>query len=162
MKLYCPACYEVNDWGRETCVRCGAPLRGPEGETYAQKLIWALRHREPSTALRAATILGDLRATEAVDALTEVLRGPGFDPYVAAAAARSLGEIGDGRCRSALTRVLREEGPVQVRLAAVEALEALGPDEDAARALRAASARDRSERVRESAGKVLSAWRQRA
>lgn len=157
MKLYCPGCYEINEWGSETCARCGAPLRGPEGETYVQRLVWALRHPEPSTALRAATILGKLGAPKAAEPLAEVLEDPASDPYVRAAAAVSLGRIGNEKPRSALIRAL-EHGPVSVRLAAAEALGALGPNERVADALRRASERDRSSRVREAARETLAGW----
>lgn len=153
MNLYCPKCWGINDWGRETCAHCGAPLRGPEGETYAQKLIWALHHREATTALRAATLLGKLRAAEATYALAGVLREPATDPYVGAAAARSLGAIGDERARTVLIEALGR-GPVSVRLAAVEALAALGPEEDTARALRRAL-EDRSANVSAAAREIL-------
>lgn len=156
MHRFCPNCREMNDWDRKTCVRCGASLRHAEGETYVEKLIWALHHPEKSTALRAATILGDLKAREAADALAQVLGDPKTDPYTGAAAARSLGAIGDEGNRSALTEAL-EEGPVSVRLAAVEALESLGPDPAAVDALLRAS-RDRSERVSGSAERVLRRW----
>lgn len=122
-----------------------------------QKLIWALHHPEKGTVLRAATILGDLKVREVADTLAQVLGDPKTDPYVAAAAARSLGAIGDEGYRTALIQAL-EGGPVSVRLAAVEALGSLGPDQAVVDALYRASRRDRSERVSETAGKVLSRW----
>lgn len=156
MQLYCPTCREMNDWGSETCTHCGAPLRGPEGETYVEKLIWALHHRDASTALRAATILGDLRAREATGALEEVLSEPETDPYLGAAAARGLGAIGDEGSLGVLVEAL-ERGPLPVRLAAVEALEDMGPREEAVRALQQAS-RDGSLSVSEASKKVMDRW----
>ena len=156
MKFYCPKCWEINEWERKTCARCGAPLRGHEGETYVQKLIWALNHQEATTALRAATILGDLRAPEAEGALVEVLGNPEMDPYLRAAAARSLGSIGDERTRRVLIEAL-EHGPLPVRLAAIESIQALGPREEAVWVLRQAS-KDKSPNVSEAAGKVLDEW----
>ncbi len=156
MNLYCPRCWGINEWGGEVCDRCGAPMRGPEEETYMQKLIWALHHPEAATALRAATILGDLRAPEATDTLIEVLDASAKDPYLGAAAARGLGTIGDPESRTALITALAC-GPVAVRLAAVEALEKLGPNEKSVEALRRAM-EDRSERVGDSATQVLAAW----
>lgn len=160
MKLYCPECYGINEWGSETCVRCGASLRGPEGETYVQRLIWALRHPESSTALRAATILGKLEPPEAEKPLAKVLDEPATDPYVGAAAARSLGRIGGERARETLMRAL-ERGSVPVRFAAVEALGVLGPENGAEDALRRTTQHDRSPGVREESREVLGAWRQR-
>jgi HEAT repeat protein len=156
IKLYCPKCWETNEWGAQRCARCGASLHSPEGETYVQKLIWALHHKEATTALRAATILGDLRASKATVALAEVLGNPSTDPYLGAAAARSLGSIGDPRSRETLIDVL-EHAPLPVRLAAVEALEALGPEEEAAQALRRAS-QDKSPNVSADARRVLEGW----
>ncbi len=160
MKLYCPNCYEINEWGSETCVRCEAALRSPEGETYVQRLIWALRHPESSTALRAATILGKLNAPEAEEPLARALEDPATDPYVGAAAARSLGRIGGERARETLMRAL-ENGPVSVRLAAVEALGVLGPENGTADALRRTAEHDRSPGVREESRKALGTWRNR-
>lgn len=157
MYRFCSNCREMNDWDRKTCDRCGASLRRPEGESYVEKLIWALHHPEKGTVLRAAKILGDLKAREAADTLAQVLGDPHTDPYVGAAAARSLGVIGDEGYRTALIEAL-ESGPVSVRLAAVEALGSLGPDQAAVDALHRASRRDRSERVSGSAGKVLGRW----
>lgn len=156
MNLYCPQCWEINGWGSRVCERCGAPLRGSEGETYAEKLIWALRHPQAATALRAATILGHLKAREATHALLDVLNAPGTDPYLRGAVARALGAVGDPAVRTALVGAL-EQGPVMVRLAAVEALDALGPEEEAARALGKA-ARGESPNVREEASRVLERW----
>lgn len=156
MKLYCPKCREVNDWGRTVCTSCGASLRGPEGETYVDKLIWALYHPEAANALRAATILGELKAAEAVEGLQGVLGKADADPYVKSAAVRALGDIGDERARRTVIEAL-EHAPISVRLAAVEALEALGPNEEAARALQRVC-EDRSLNLRESAGETLSRW----
>jgi HEAT repeat protein len=124
-------------------------------------MIWALRHPEPSTALRAATILGKLKAQEAAEPLAETLEDRAMDPYVRAAAAVSVGQIGSEKVRTALVRTL-EHGPVSVRLAAAEALGALGPNESTADALRRASEEDGSSRVREVAKEMLAGWRDRA
>lgn len=156
MNHYCPRCRELNEWGRQVCERCGAPLRGRDGETYAQKLIWALRHPEAATALRAAVLLGEKRVSEATGPLLNVLNAPGRDPYLGAAAARALGAVGDPAARTALIETL-ERGPVPVRLAAVQALEALGAEEEVVRALHRAS-QDRSANVREEASRVLKRW----
>lgn len=112
--------------------------------------------RKLTTALRAATILGDLKAREAADALAEVLSDPCTDPYVKAAAAHSLGSIGDPRSRETLIGVL-ERGPIPARLAAVEVLETLGPGEEATLALRRAS-ENRSPNLSATAGWVLEGW----
>lgn len=156
MNHYCPRCREINAWGSRLCEKCGAPLQGRDGETYAEKLIWALRHPEAATALRAATLLGEKKVSEATGPLLDVLNAPGRDPYLGAAAARALGAVGDPAARTALIGAL-ERGPVPIRLAAVEALETLGPEEEVVRALRIAS-RDRSANVREEASRVLKRW----
>lgn len=153
MKLYCPECREINDWGRKTCVYCGSPLHGPEGETYVEKLIWALDHPEPGTALRAATILGGLKAREATKSLAGILADSGKDPYLRAAAARSLGVIGDPDSQTALIEAL-ENGPVQVRLAVIDALAMLGVSGETELALRRA-ANERSPNVSQAARRAL-------
>jgi len=116
---YCPICWSEAD-DDDCCRKCGAPLRQSASETYEEKLIWALRHPEPTTPIRAATILGERRALAAVEPLIAVaLSTPDF--YLQEAAAVALGQIGDRRAQPCLER-LSCEGAIRVRLAAQRAL----------------------------------------
>lgn len=119
-----------------------------------QRLVWALHHPEAFTALRAATILGKLKATETAEPLAETLEDPATDPYVGAAVARSLGQIGGKRAKNSLIRAIKH-APVPVRFAAIEASAALGPDDEITEVLRRVSEEDSSAGVREAAHRLL-------
>jgi HEAT repeat protein len=105
------------------CPACGAELRPFSEESFEEKLIRALNHPEPSTPIRAATILGRRRSTAAVEPLI-ALGLSTSDPYIQEAVAMALGEIGDPRARECLER-LRREGALRVRLAAEKAARGL-------------------------------------
>lgn len=150
--VYCTHCWATYPYGATVCARCGAALQ--PHTTYVAGLIAALRHPEPSTPVRAANVLGLLRAREAAGALRAVL-SQSEDPYLLQAAARALGAIGDREAIPELARVLRG-GPLMARQAAVEALRCLGATEALA-VLAEASRLDPSESVRERAAAAMGA-----
>ena len=119
MVRYCPTCWSEAD-KNDCCPRCGGGLRQSANESYEEKLIWALGHPEPTTPVRAATILGERRAVAAVEPLIALaLSTPDF--YLQEAAVIALGQIGDKRAQPYLERLSRE-GAIRVRLAAHRAL----------------------------------------
>lgn len=97
------------------------------------KLVAALDHPEPQTAVRVATILGERRERDALPALVRKLERTD-DMVLAEALCRALGRIGDGRAVPALAHAM-VQGEVLVHLAAVRALAAIGTA-DAVAALR--------------------------
>jgi len=99
---------------------CGADLRQLPEQTYEEKLIGALRHREPTVPVRAAIVLGKLRHAAAVPALIEAAMST-KDPYLQEAVAQALGAIGDRKALPCLQH-LRRKGAVRVRTAAELAL----------------------------------------
>lgn len=122
MISFCPVCWsEVGEAGK--CPKCGSDLRALDQSDYEQKLIRALRHPEPTTPIRVAEILGELRSAAAVEPLIELASG-GSDPYIQEAAVIALGRIGDLRAVGCL-QALSREGAVRVRLAAQSALKAM-------------------------------------
>lgn len=131
------------------CRRCHAPLVS-EG-AYPAKLVAALDHPEPQTAVRAATILGERRERDALPALVRTLERTD-DMVLAEAVCRALGCIGDDSAVPALSRAL-VSGALPVRLAAVRALTAIGTV-DALAALRVGQ-RDPSRGVREAVKAAL-------
>ena len=149
MTYHCTACWSELPAGAvgQPCAWCGAATDAP-GD-YVDKLLQALRHPEPSTPVRAASILGQLGARRAVGPLLAVLR-TSHDGFLLAAAARALGQIGDPAAVPGLVELLRH-GPLPARLAAVEALRRLGGAE-AETALRWAARADPARSVREAAG----------
>lgn len=120
MTYFCPVCWAEVAAEQMICGRCGADLRAWEGQGYVEKLITALRHPEPTTPLRAAWLLGRLRAREAVPPLMELARSSP-DLFLREAAVEALGRIGDPRSLELLRALARSES-VLVRRAARRAL----------------------------------------
>lgn len=119
---YCPSCWaEIPDVSK--CPSCGADIQALAQEDYEEKLIRALRHPEPSTPVRAATILGELRSKAAVEPLVELVSSS-HDLYIQEASIVALGRIGDRRALNHLKH-WTVEGSLRVRLAAKQALESL-------------------------------------
>jgi HEAT repeat protein len=87
-------------------------------EPFVRKLIRALHHPEPETPVRAAYVLGELKAVEAVPKLKQVI-GQSQDPFLRAAAIRALGKIG-GVTSSELTAALSNSEPSVFERAALK------------------------------------------
>ena len=98
----CPACYAFNAWTDARCTKCGASLDGDDD--LDSRLIWALRHPDTETAIRAAQTLAARRTVAAIGPLVEVVDLLD-DPYRSAAAASALGAFaGNPQADGALTR----------------------------------------------------------
>jgi HEAT repeat protein len=127
--FYCFSCW--NEVGTaNVCPQCGADLHDLAGESYEEKLIRALYHREPTVPVRAATILGELGSRSAVEPLIEVANSS-QDPYIQEAAVNALGRIGDLRALPCLDRLGRG-GMLRVRRAADQAIRTLRKQPNAA------------------------------
>jgi len=70
--------------------------------------------------MRAAMILGNLRANDATAALAKKL-DPGTPPYLAAAAAEALGEIGNDEAIRILHNLYMDDLSIVVKVAAAHA-----------------------------------------
>jgi HEAT repeat protein len=127
LQRYCPKCWAENRYEAQVCRQCGASLVEPDKD-FASKLIDAIEHPEPTRAALAAEVLGNhLREPRAVPALMRRLARVTDSTDVAVGAATALGQIGDRQAIPLLVAVLDEVGrPLVVRLAAAEALAALG------------------------------------
>jgi hypothetical protein len=125
MTYFCPACWKEIAKA-EVCPHCQADLRKVWDETFEQKLIRALHHPEPSTPIRAATILGKRRSKAAVERLIDLGLSTS-DPYVQEAVVTALGQIGDPRAHACLEH-LSHEGTLRVRIAAERAARDLEND----------------------------------
>jgi len=122
--FYCVPCGREMPPGDTICPAGGVDVERVSSErSYVQKLIVALRHPEPETPVRAAWLLGQLRATEAVPALIRAAQ-ESSDPYLVEAAVEALGRIGDPAGRPTLAWAARE-GALRVRRAAEQALRRL-------------------------------------
>jgi HEAT repeat protein len=125
MTYFCPECWrEIG--GDGICAHCGADLTKEAQSTYEEKLIQALWHPEPTTPIRAATLLGEIGSKVAIEPLLELVNSS-RDPYIQEAAVVALGKIGDRRALPYLER-WRAQGSVRVRLAAEQAIRSIGQE----------------------------------
>jgi HEAT repeat protein len=122
MTYFCTNCWKEIDKAAAVCPACGSHQEQLGRESFVAKLIRALRHPEPETPIRAAYILGELRASEAVDELAGILYSSP-DPYIAAACAEALGKIGGASALRALQAALNASHSVIVKHAAQIALQ---------------------------------------
>ncbi len=136
MIRFCPKCWNDVPVEATVCPTCGAALI--EDLDFTDKLIAALRHREPTRAGLAIDVLTNwLREPRAVEPLCDLLE-QSKDAAILKQAARGLGKLGDQRAVPALTRLLMSDARAFVaRQAAAEALGQIGGDE-AQQALQAA------------------------
>jgi len=126
MIRYCFSCWAENRYAAVVCEACGASL-DETGKTFADRLIDAIGHPEPTRAVMAAELLGRLRAAHAVEPLLVRLARKPDSMDVTAAVAAALGRIGAARAALGLAAVLLDgERPLPARLATAEALAAIG------------------------------------
>jgi HEAT repeat protein len=110
----------------ERCPACGHVLAA-SSDQYVDKLVAALRHREPTRAALAIQILSEMLAERrAIGPLCELL-DTAHDAYVLKCAVAALARFGDAQAVPALSRrVLDPDTPLVVRLAGVQALGQIG------------------------------------
>jgi len=123
---YCYNCWKVIGEDQQICPTCGANQADRDEQTYVEKLIRALRHPEPETPVRAAYILGQMKAHEAVPFLLELGRRS-ENIYIAAAAIDALGEIGDSCIIRDVEAILQIRREAVIRLATERASRKLIP-----------------------------------
>ena len=118
MKFFCTRCWQEIGETIACCPHCGANQEQLGQESFVRKLIRALHHPEPETPVRAAYVLGELKAKEAVPELKQVI-GNSKDSFLRAAAIRALGKIG-GVTFSELTAALSNSEPSVFEQAALK------------------------------------------
>jgi HEAT repeat protein len=122
--FFCPSCWSQVDQAVTVCPHCGVDIQNVlDQRDYIAKLIAALTHPEASTPIRAAWILGKLRASAAVPPLLALLQSDA-DVFIKMAVVEALGQIGDASARPLLAE-LAERGPVLLRRQAVQAVDLL-------------------------------------
>jgi HEAT repeat protein len=151
---YCIHCWAMIPVRAPICPNCGAPTADASLD-IVDKYIAALHHPQAETRLRAAWMLGRMRAVRALPALQEIVRARGAgDPYLLSAAAQSLGQIGDDGAVPVLRELLDDRSAASMaRVQAMNALSQLSSVPSRAALREAAS--DPNERVRAVATSAL-------
>jgi HEAT repeat protein len=122
MIFYCPACWREVPELIHVCPYCKVDVeRLTLEQDYAQKLIAALDHPEPTTPVRVAWILGMRKEIRAVPRLAQLAR-ESEDPYIVEAAVEALGKIGDPTGLEAI-RFAAQHGGARVHTKAQRAME---------------------------------------
>lgn len=92
MIYYCSNCWSEISKDTVKCPHCETDQSALEQESFIQKLIRALKHPEPSTPLRTAETLGELKVKEALPYLIELTKASN-DPFLVKAAVSSIKKI---------------------------------------------------------------------
>ena len=94
IKIFCTDCWrEVNE-GDIVCPSCGSDLSAFSELTYDEKLMKALMHFEPQTAVRAAEILAMRRSRAGVEAIADAyVNRNDLDPIMARAFVTAIAAI---------------------------------------------------------------------
>ena len=101
-RFFCSGCWADSPEDLAVCPRCGLAIHEAwGGKDRVEKLLLALGHRDASTGLPAAWLLGESGDPRAVAALAAAARSTP-DPYLARAAVRALGAIGGAEAAARL------------------------------------------------------------
>jgi HEAT repeat protein len=120
--FYCPNCWREVSESEAICPHCYTNISERISQTdYIDKLISALRHKEPMTPVRAAWILGERREEKAVPALTKIIKKT-KDAFLVESAVQALGKIG-GTAATAAVRGATQHSSLRVRVKAREMLQ---------------------------------------
>jgi HEAT repeat protein len=120
---FCSSCWTEVPPHASHCPACSADLDALDQEPFVLKLERALDHPEPSTARRAAWLLGQLGKQRSVPALLGRFRA-GADLYLNVTIVESLARIGGRNARIALEEIGRSKARL-VRDAARRAMNTL-------------------------------------
>lgn len=92
-QFYCPHCWHELQEDVAVCPACGKEIKESwKAKAFVEKLIEALRHPEPTTPIRAALLLGNIKDLRAVAPLS-LLAKTSEDVFIVQAAVHALGEI---------------------------------------------------------------------
>lgn len=120
--FFCTRCWSGVPETATICPHCGDNIAARQARTdYADKLIAALRHPEPTTPIRAAWILGERRERKAIEPLVR-LAHESADPFVVESAVEALGKMEDRQVLETL-RWAAEHPSLRVRRQAQRALQ---------------------------------------
>jgi HEAT repeat protein len=122
--FYCPNCWAEIPESATICPHCHTDvLEQITQADYTDKLIAALRHKEPTTPVRVAWILGERREPKAVAALANIVN-KGKDAFLVESAVEALGKIGGTAALDAV-RAATQHSSLRVRVKARDVLKQL-------------------------------------
>jgi HEAT repeat protein len=122
--FYCPNCWAEVPESATVCPHCHSNISERISQAdYVDKLIAALRHKEPMTPVRAAWILGERHERKAASALVKIVR-KGKDAFLVESAVEALGKIG-GSTASHAVRSAAHHSSLRVRVKARDVLKQL-------------------------------------
>ena len=94
VKLFCTDCWHAVHAEDSVCPNCGSDLALFNDLTYDEKLIKALTHFEPQTAIRAAEILGMRKSKPGAAAIADAFANRrDLDPIMARDFIRTIASI---------------------------------------------------------------------
>ena len=119
--FYCPSCWGEVSEQAATCPHCYENISERISQAnYIDKLAAALRHKEPTTPVRAAWILGERREKKAVPALIKIVKRA-KDAFLVESAVEALGKIGGSTASDAI-RAATHHSSLRVRVKARDVL----------------------------------------
>jgi HEAT repeat protein len=122
--FYCPNCWAEVAERATICPHCHTDICEQISKSdYTDKLISALRHKEPMTPVRAAWVLGERRERRAAPALTKIVK-KAKDAFLVESAVEALGKIG-GEAATTAVRTATQHSSLRVRVKAREVLQQL-------------------------------------
>ncbi len=119
MKIYCPNCFYPNESYQKNCEICKEPIDWKD-ESYEDKLIKALSHKDPRIVLRVVEILSHFKSDKSRKALIKIIN-KSEDPYTQAAAISSLMNM-DLKRTFPVFRKIALHGSLMSRIKAIEAI----------------------------------------
>jgi len=116
LTYFCWHCYGENRSESGQCEHCQHEIASPQGTTFEDRLIWALRHPLTERRMVAVRAIGTRRLTRARQELRTLVSDQ--DPYLAAAALEALVEMDGREAHHDLVDQLRRSGAAPVRAVA--------------------------------------------
>jgi hypothetical protein len=122
--FYCPHCWREVEENSPVCSACGNEIQHSwESKDFVEKLIAALNHPEPTTPVRVAMLLGEIKDARGVGPLITLASTSG-DVFIVQAAVRALGEIQTPDAETFLSTMLQHPAML-IRAEAKECLMAI-------------------------------------
>jgi len=107
MVFYCPNCWSELPDPHLVCACCHQEVASWDEKTFQAKLLQSLSHPEPMTQMRAVYLLGEKKATEAVNALADLFRRTS-NPFLRSEVVEGVAKIGGDSACSLLIEALQD------------------------------------------------------